>query len=62
MSAWVEMTRQRDTLMLYLSLLALMTVAFWRLALAGRQEARVIAYGGLCVGFFATLVLSWLLG
>lgn len=61
MRAWVEMSAQRDQMMFYLFLMALMTVAFWRLAFAGRQKARVFAYGLLCVGFAATLSFSWLI-
>lgn len=63
MNAWIEMTVQRDQMMAYLFLLALMVFAFWRLAFAGagRQKARIVAYGLLCVGFFATLVIGWML-
>jgi hypothetical protein len=61
MSAWIEMAASRDELVMQLFWLAVMVLAAWQLALADHPKARIVAYGVLCIGFFATLTMGWLL-
>lgn len=61
MMAWIEMTASRDKLVMQLFWLAVIVLAAWRLGLADHPKARAWAYGVLCMGFFATLAIGWLL-